>query len=108
MVALGALVIVKAVTGSPRSVGFAITAGLMAVGTGVVLLVLARALLRCRTWAFVPVIVLQGISLPVGYSLAVQAGLWEYGGPVLGLALAELALLIAPSSRRVLGPGAER
>lgn len=105
LLALGVVVIVKAVTGTPSSVVFAVTAGLMAMCTGLVLGALARALLRLRGWAFVPDIVLQGLALPVGYSLAVEAGLWQYGGPVLLLALAELVLLISPSSRRVLGPG---
>ena len=106
--ALGVVVHVKALTGSPSSLVFAVVAGLMAVGTGVVLLVLARTLRRCRGWAYVPVIVLQGLALPVGYSLAAEAGLWQYGGPVLVLALAELSLLVMPSSRRVLSPGSGR
>ena len=104
LVALGIVVLVKVVTGSPSSVGFAVTAALMTIGTGLVLVALARAVLRCRPWAFVPVLVLQGLALPVGYSLAIESGLWRYGGPVLLLALTELALLISPSSRRVLGP----
>lgn len=108
LIALGALVFIKVLTGSPSSVVFAIIAGLMATGTGVVLLALGRAVRRCRGWAYVPVIVLQGVALPVGYSLAVEAGLWQYGGPVLLLAVAELCLLVTPSSRRVLGPGAGR
>lgn len=108
LLALGVVVIVKVVTGSPSSVVYAVTAGLMAMGTGLVLVALARALRRCRAWAFVPVIVLQGLALPVGYSLAVQAGQWQYGGPVLLLALAELVLLVSPSSRRAIGPGSQR
>jgi len=106
LVALGVVIIVKVVTGLPSSVVFAVIAALMAMGTGVALGALGMALRRCRGWAYVPVIVVQGLALPVGYSLAVEAGLWQYGGPVLLLAVAELCLLITPSSRRVLGPGA--
>ncbi len=108
MITLGAVVCIKVVTGSPSSVGFALTAGVLTIGTGVVLGVLAQAVLRGRGWAFVPIIVLQGLALPVGYSLAVEAGLWQYGGPVLLLALAEICLLVTPSSRRLFGPGAGR
>jgi len=96
---------VKALTGAPRSVVYALLAAGLAVGTSVVLIVLARAIRRLRHWAYVPVLVLQGLALPVGYSLAVQARLWLYGGPVLLLALVEIALLLAPESRRALGPG---
>ncbi len=108
MSALAVVVGVKALTGSPSSVAFAVIAALLTLGTGALLLALAQAVRRRRGWAFVPVIVLQGLALPVGYSLAVQAGRWEYGGPVLLLALAELCLLIAPSSRRSLGPGSHQ
>jgi hypothetical protein len=97
--------LVKVVTGSPRSVLFAVVAGLMAMGTGAVLLALAMALRRRRRWAQAPVAVLQALALPVGYSLAVQAGLWQYGGPVLLLALSELCLLFSPSSTRALRAG---
>ena len=106
--AAGAVLLVKVITGSPASVGFAVVAALMALGTAGVLLLLARALGRLRRWAYAPVIVLQGVALPVGYSLAVQAGLWQYGGPVLLLVVAELCLLVTPSARRALGPGTPR
>jgi hypothetical protein len=43
--------------------------------------------------------VLQLLALPVGYSLAFQAGLPGYGGPILVLAVAELYLLFTPESR---------
>lgn len=94
----------KVLTGAPRSAMFALAAAALAAGTAVVLILLARALRRLRHWAYVPTLVLQALALPVGYSLAVQAGLWRYGGPILLLALLELALLLAADSRRALGP----
>jgi hypothetical protein len=102
LVALGAIDLVKVVTGSPQSVAFAVVGALLALGTGAALLVLARAVRRVRGWAYTPALVLQALSLPVGYSLGVQAGLWYYGGPILLLALAEIGLLFAPPSRRAL------
>jgi hypothetical protein len=71
----------------------------MAVAGGAVLVLLGRALLRIRGWARSPVIVLQLLALPVGYSLAFQAGLPVYGGPILVLAVAELYLLFTPEAR---------
>ncbi len=102
---VGAVDVTKVITGSPSSVVFALIAAAMAVATGCLLLVLARALHRLRRWAYAPILVLQGLALPVGYSLGVQARLWYYGGPVLLLAIAELCFLLAPSSRRAVGPG---
>jgi hypothetical protein len=102
VVTLGLVDGFKVVTGSPRSFGLAVVGALLALGTGAVLLLLARAVLRTRGWAFTPALVLQGLALPVGYSLAVQAGRWYYGGPILLLAIAALCLLLAPASRRAL------
>lgn len=102
LVALGAVDLSKVATGSPRSVILAAAGALLAIGTGAALLLLARAVRRARGWALTPALVLQILALPVGYSLAVQAGRWVYGGPILLLALAEIALLFAPQSRRAL------
>jgi hypothetical protein len=102
LAALGVIDLVKVVTGTPQSVAFAVVGALLALGTGAALLTLARAVRRVRAWAYTPVLVLQVLSLPVGYSLAVQAGLWYYGGPILVLGLTEIGLLLAPPSRRAL------
>jgi len=97
---LGAVDLVKVATGSPRSTTYALIAAALVIATGAVLLLLARAVLQRRPWAYSPVIVLQLLALPVGFSLAVQAGQWRYGGPVLGLAVGELAALAASTVRR--------
>ncbi len=102
LVALSGVDLYKVATGSPRSAVFAVVAAAIALGTGAVLALLGRGLLRSRGWAFTPILVLQVLALPVGYSLAVQAGRWLYGGPILLLALAELCALLAPPSRRAL------
>ncbi len=105
LVALGIVVVVKVATGTPRSPVLAVVAAGLAAATGALLLLLGRALGRLRGWAYTPTVVLQLLALPVGYSLAAQAGLWAYGGPVLLLAIGELVALLTPASRRVLGPG---
>ncbi len=102
LVILAVVDLVKIVTGTPRSAVYAaVGAGLTLVTAGVLVL-LGRGLLRVRSWAFTPTLVLQALALPVGYSLAVQAGYWAYGGPVLLLALSGLGTLLAPPSRRAL------
>ena len=47
-------------------------------------------------------VVLQLLALPVGYSLAFQAGLLGYGAPILLGALTVLYLLFTPPARAAL------
>lgn len=102
LVTLGLVDLWKVLTGTPRSMSLAVGGALLAVGTGALVLLVARAVLRRRGWAYSPALVLQLLALPVGYSLAVQAGVWRYGGPVLLLAVAGLGLLFAPPVRGAL------
>jgi hypothetical protein len=70
---------------------------------GAVLLALcAHGLLRLRPSSRSPVILMQLLAVPVGYSLAVQAGRTLVGLPILGAAIAVLVLLMLPSSRQAL------
>jgi hypothetical protein len=62
----------------------------------------ARGLLRLRAAARTPVVVLQVLALPVGYSMAFQAGVLVYGGPILIAALVVLYLLFTPPARAAL------
>ena len=68
---------------APGSVGRALVGAALAVFGAVVLALCARGLMLLRYAARTPVIVLQLLALPVGYSLAFQAGRVGYGGPVL-------------------------
>src|SRR6266550_804176 len=103
LLGLGAFYGGKIAVQRPDSYGRALLGAGMAVAGGVLLLVLARALTRVRGWARSPVIVLQLLALPVGYSLAFQAGLPGYGGPILVLAVAELYLQFTPEGRAGVG-----
>jgi hypothetical protein len=60
------------------------------------------ALAGRRAWARGPAIVLELLLLPAGYSL-VTSGLAVIGIPVLLLAGATVALLLAPATRAALG-----
>ncbi|HEV2887574.1 MAG TPA: hypothetical protein VGX49_11725 [Jatrophihabitans sp.] len=76
-------------------VGFALLAA-------AVLAVCARGLLRLRPSARSPVILIQLLAVPVGYSLGIQAGRLLVGVPILLAAIAVLVLLLLRSSRRAL------
>lgn len=70
---------------------------------GAVLLALcARGLLGLRPTARSPVVVVQILALPVGYSLGFQNGRMLIATPVLILAVAVLVLLLSRPSREAL------
>jgi hypothetical protein len=70
---------------------------------GAVLLALcARGLLQLRPSARSPIVVLQILALPVGYSLGFQNGRMLIAAPVLILAVAVLVLLLSKPSREAL------
>ena len=62
----------------------------------------ARGLLALRPTARSPIVLLELLALPVGFSLGVQAGRPLAGVPVLVSALAVLALLFTPTARAAL------
>lgn len=86
---------------TPDNVGRAWAEVGMALGAGAVILFLARALFRAEPWSRGPVVVIQILALPVGYSLALGSGLPQYGLPLLAAAGAILYLLFTPESRLV-------
>lgn len=102
LLAAAGVLVDKTITGHPDSVGRALLGALLAVCGALVLGLAARGLLRLRPAARTPLVVLQLLALPVAYSLAFQAGLVGYGGPILVAALAVLYLLFTPSARATL------
>jgi hypothetical protein len=62
----------------------------------------ARGLLRLRPGARSPVILVQLLAVPVGYSLGIEAGRVLIGAPILIAAIAVVVLLMLPSSRQAL------
>jgi len=67
-----------------------------------VLALCARGLLRLRPSARSPVVLVQLLALPVGYSLGIQSGRLLIAGPILLAAVAVLVLLLSRSSRQAL------
>ncbi|HEY7045654.1 MAG TPA: hypothetical protein VH373_00435 [Jatrophihabitantaceae bacterium] len=100
--AAAAVLIVKTIAGHPDSIARALLGAAMALIGMTVLLVCARGLLALRWAARTPVVVLELLALPVGYSLGFQAGLLGYGAPILVSALIVLYLLFTPPARAAL------
>jgi hypothetical protein len=102
LVTAAAILVAKTLSGNPDSVGRALLGAALALGGAAALGLGALGLLRLRAAARTPIVVLQALGLPVGYSLAFQAGLVGYGGPILVGALAVLYLLFTPPARAAL------
>ncbi|MDQ2796256.1 MAG: hypothetical protein M3Y06_03720 [Actinomycetota bacterium] len=88
--------------GHPDSVGRALLDAVAAFAGAAALLAGARGLLRMNQSARTPIMVIQLLAIPVGYSLGVQAGRAAYGAPILIAAVAVLYLLFTPPARAAL------
>ena len=82
------------------SVPLALAGALLLAIFGAALLLLARALRALRPPARSPVVAVQIVALPVGWTLASTNGRPEIGVPVLVLAVAVLVLLFATAEAR--------
>ena len=102
LAAAAVVLVVKTLAGTPDSVGRALFGAAMALLGAVVLLACARGLLALRPASRTPVVVLELLALPVGYSLGFQAGRVGYGAPIVFSALVVLYLLFTPPARRAL------
>jgi hypothetical protein len=96
------VLVIKTVTGHPDSLGRALLGAAMALAGALVLALGARGIYHHSPAARTPVVVLELLALPVGYSLGFQAGLIGYGGPILFSALAVLYLVFTPPARAAL------
>ena len=92
----------KTFDGHPDSVARALLGAAMALGAAAALVLGARGLMRLSPAARTPMVVLQLLALPVGYSLAFQAARVGYGAPILVAALVVLYLLFTPPARAAL------
>lgn len=102
LVAAGLFLIYGTVFGHPGGVLRSLLAAVMAFGGAAALLAGARGLLRLSTGARSPMVVLQLLALPVGYSLVTDAGRVVWGGPILIAAVAVIYLLFTPPAREAL------
>ncbi len=82
--------------------GVAIT--LIAVGTAVVVALVARGLRGARRWSRTPAVLTQLFAGIVAVAL-LESGRLDWGIPTIVLAVVGLGALLAPASVRVLTPG---
>ena len=100
----GALVVAAGVVGVMTAAGAAEDVGRglsdagFALGGAAVLVIAALGLARLSPAARTPVIVVELLALPVGYSVAFQSGRVGYGVPVLISAAAVICLLFTPAA----------
>lgn len=98
--ALGPIVFVGGILMSrPESLGRAWAEVVIAIAAGAVILFLARSLSQVAVWSRAPVIVIQILAAPVGYSLAFPSEQPLYGIPILAAAATVLYLLFTPDSK---------
>jgi hypothetical protein len=90
------------VVGRPSEVARALLGAAIALVGSAGLAAAARGLWRLSSAARSPVVVLQLLALPVGYSLGFQAGRIGFGGPIMAIALVVLFLLFTPPVREAL------
>lgn len=90
-------------TGSPTDETASLMGAVFAALGGLLLLRMAVALWQVEVWPRVPVIVLQLIFVPVGWSIAFKLGNTAIGVPMLVLAVSLLALLFSAPVREGYG-----
>jgi hypothetical protein len=88
--------------GRPSEIARALLGALIALAGAAGLAAGARGLWHLRSAARSPIVVVQLLAIPVGYSLGFQAGRIGYGGPIMVMALAVLFLLFTPPVREAL------
>lgn len=90
---------VQTALGRADAVGRALSDAGFALGGAAILASLALGVMRLAAAARTPLVVLELLALPVGYSLAFPSGRPGLGAPVLLTALAVLYLLFTPGAR---------
>lgn len=98
----GVVLLADSLFGHPTDRASAVLAAVLALVGAVALAYGARGLLRLNPSARTPVVVLQILTVPVGYQLAFDSERPEWGGPILICALAVLYLLFTPPARAAL------
>ncbi len=98
--ALGPILLVGGILMSrPDSLSRAWAEVVLAVAAGALILFLARKLSQAAGWSRAPVVVIQILAAPVGYSLAFSSQQPLYGIPILAAAATVLYLLFTPESQ---------
>ena len=98
--ALGPILLIGGIlTGSPDSLSRAWAEVVIAIAAGALILFLARKLSQVAGWSRAPVLVIQILAAPVGYSLTFPSQQPLAGIPILAAAATVLYLLFTPESK---------
>ena len=97
-----AVVVVEIIGGGYNDAGRAWSDAAFALIVGAGLVFAARGLSYLQPAVRTPLLLVEVLALPVGYSLGIQAGRLAYGGPVLVGAAAVLVLLFTRPAREAL------
>jgi hypothetical protein len=108
LVCAAVFLVYATIVGKPSDMWRALFGAVIALLGAAALAFGARALAQLRPAARSPIVVLQLLALPVGYSLGFQAGRIGYGGPIMVVALVVLFLLFTPPAREALDRHLER
>ena len=100
LLALAVVNVVLTARSDAGSIGLALGGALLLGAFGAVLFWLAGKLRELRPAARSPVVAVQIVGLPIGWTLANDNGRPEIGLPVLAVALAVLALLFSTAAAR--------
>lgn len=95
----GAFWLVRSLVDTPTNLGASLAGAVFAILAGALLLRLALGIARVEGWSRSPLVALQIVFLPVGFTLAFQADQPVYGVPVLVLCLSILYLVFTPEGR---------
>jgi hypothetical protein len=101
VVVAGANVASTTIAGHSRDVPSAIALAVVAIITGILMIMVARGLLRRRRWSRSPAVVTQIFLLIIAVPM-VQGGQYGLGIPLVAAAVAGLGLLLAPPTARAL------
>lgn len=100
LLGLAVFYVVETVIATPTRLFGALGGAGLLLGAAVLMALLARSLKKLKQWARTPIVVVQALCLPAGYSFTVQAGQWLYGLVVLLPTMTVLVALATPSARR--------
>ncbi|MGA4800659.1 hypothetical protein ACPB9J_14140 [Streptomyces lavendulocolor] len=104
LIAGGVHLLVTSLTGRPDGLTQALTGGATLIALGLIPLVAARGLLRCRSWSRGPAIITHLMALPVAWTLLRASGAAVPAGIALAVvAVTGLALLLHPATTTALG-----
>jgi hypothetical protein len=102
LVVAAGILTAKTLFGHPDSYGRALLGAVLALLGAALLIGSARGIVALRPPARSPIIVMQLLALPIGYTIGFQADRMIYGGPILIAAAAVLYLLFTPAARHAL------